>query len=53
MSWDGELEDFKSKIDLREYAAAQGYTLDRRDPFPFPTGLSKFERREEWNLLLN
>ena len=31
MSWDGELEDFKSKIDLREYAAAQGYTLDRRE----------------------
>ena len=31
MSWDGELEDFKSKIDLREYAAGQGYTLDRRE----------------------
>ena len=31
MSWDSELEDFKSKIDLREYAAGQGYTLDRRE----------------------
>ena len=31
MSWDGELEDFKSKIDLREYATGQGYTLDRRE----------------------
>jgi hypothetical protein len=31
MSWDHELEDFKSKIDLREYAAGQGYTLDRRE----------------------
>lgn len=31
MSWDGELEDFKGKIDLREYAAGQGYTLDRRE----------------------
>jgi hypothetical protein len=31
MSWDSELEDFKTKIDLREYAAAHGYTLDRRE----------------------
>ena len=31
MPWDSELEDFKSKIDLREYAAGQGYTLDRQE----------------------
>ena len=28
---DTELDDFKSRIDLREYAAAQGYELDRRE----------------------
>lgn len=28
---DAELDDFKSRIDLREYAAAQGYELDRRE----------------------
>jgi hypothetical protein len=28
---DRELEDFKTKIDLRQYAAAQGYELDRRE----------------------
>jgi hypothetical protein len=28
---DRELEEFKSRIDLREYAAAQGYELDRRE----------------------
>ena len=31
MSWDSELEDFKTKIDLRQYAAEQGYTLDKRE----------------------
>ena len=31
MSWDSELEDFKTKIDLRQYAADQGYTLDKRE----------------------
>ena len=31
MAWDSELEDFKRKIDLREYAAELGYTLDRRE----------------------
>lgn len=31
MSWDEELEEFKWKIDLREYAASLGYALDRRD----------------------
>ena len=28
---DTELEDFKSRIDLREYAASLGYELDRRE----------------------
>lgn len=28
---DTELDDFKSRIDLREYAASQGYELDRRE----------------------
>ena len=31
MSWDSELDDFKRKIDLRQYAAEQGYTLDKRE----------------------
>jgi hypothetical protein len=31
MSWDQELEDFKSKIDIREYAASIGYLLDRKE----------------------
>ena len=31
MSWEVELENFKQKIDLREYAALIGYALDRRD----------------------
>ena len=31
MSWDNELEDFKRNIDLRQYAAEQGYTLDKRE----------------------
>jgi hypothetical protein len=31
MAWDSELDDFKTRIDLREYAAAQGYTLDHRE----------------------
>ncbi len=31
MSWDSELDDFKRKIDLRQYAVAQGYTLDKRE----------------------
>src|ERR1035438_1825691 len=31
VSWDSELEDFKCKIDLRQYAAEQGYTLDKRE----------------------
>lgn len=31
MSWDGEIEDFKRKIDSREYAAERGYTLDKRE----------------------
>lgn len=26
-----KLEDFKSRIDLRQYAASMGYTLDRRE----------------------
>lgn len=29
--FDAELEDFKAKIDLRAYAASQGYQLDKRD----------------------
>jgi hypothetical protein len=29
--FDAELEEFKTKIDLRDYAAAQGYQLDARD----------------------
>ena len=28
---DQELEDFKTRIDLRAYAAALGYELDRRE----------------------
>ena len=28
---DSELEAFKSNIDLRQYAAAQGYQLDRKE----------------------
>ena len=31
MSWDGEIEDFKRKIDLCEYAVEQGYTRDKRE----------------------
>lgn len=31
MPYDSELEDFKTQIDLCEYAAGQGYTVDRRD----------------------
>jgi hypothetical protein len=31
MTSDQELEDFKRTIDLREYAAGQGYTLDKRE----------------------
>jgi hypothetical protein len=31
MARDDELENFKRRIDLREYAADPGYTLDRRD----------------------
>jgi hypothetical protein len=31
MSWDDEIEAFKSQIDLREYAAGLGYTLDRKE----------------------
>ncbi len=31
MSRDSELDDFKRKIDLRQYAAEQGYTLDKRE----------------------
>jgi hypothetical protein len=31
VSWDSELDDFKRKIDLRQYAAEQGYTLDKRE----------------------
>lgn len=31
MGFDQELEDFKSRIDLREYAAGKGYTLDRKE----------------------
>jgi hypothetical protein len=31
MSWDQELENFKSKIDLREYAGSIGYSLDKRE----------------------
>lgn len=30
-AWDEELEEFKQKIDLREYAATLGYALDRRE----------------------
>lgn len=29
--FDAELEEFKTRIDLRDYAAAQGYQLDMRD----------------------
>jgi hypothetical protein len=29
--FDAELEDFKTKIDLRAYAASQGYQLDKRE----------------------
>jgi Toprim-like/Protein of unknown function (DUF3991) len=31
MSWDDEIEAFKTAIDLREYAASLGYTLDRKE----------------------
>ncbi len=31
MSEDPELEAFKTKFDLRQYAAPQGYTLDRKE----------------------
>src|SRR5687768_14823753 len=31
MVYDSELEAFKTQIDLRQYAAAQGYEWDRRD----------------------
>ena len=29
--FDPELESFKTKIDMRSYAAGQGYTLDRKE----------------------
>ena len=32
---DIELESFKTNIDLRAYAAAQGYELDRLVPVPW------------------
>lgn len=31
MAWDQELDEFKTAIDLRAYAASIGYTLDRRE----------------------
>ena len=31
MAWDSELDEFKRRIDLRDYAAGMGYVLDRRE----------------------
>jgi hypothetical protein len=31
MSYDAELENFKTKIDLRAYAAGQGFQLDAKN----------------------
>jgi hypothetical protein len=44
MTWDAELEAFKTRIDLREYAAAQGYVQDRSESTK--TGTAFVMRRE-------
>ena len=50
---DAELDDFKTKIDLRQYAASQGYELDKRDSWRGSTvmrsGGDKIVIKKNWN----